>query len=66
MKRPVDGPPRRTLERALQVVKTKERLAAALGVPLQDLESYLAGEKPVPNQAFITALEIVANGKQRK
>jgi hypothetical protein len=62
----MDGAHKRTLERALQVVGTKERLAVALEVPLKDLESYLAGEKPVPNQAFITALDIVANGKQQQ
>ena len=62
----MDGAHKRTLERALQVVETKERLAVALEVPLPDLESYLAGEKPVPNQAFIAALDIVANGQHQK
>ena len=60
----MDGAHKRTLERALEIVRTKARLAVVLEVPLQDLESYLAGEKPVPNQAFIAALDIVANGKQ--
>ena len=60
----MDGAHRRTLERALDVLKTKERLAVALEVPLNDLEAYIAGEKPVPNQAFITALDIVANGRK--
>lgn len=46
----------------MRVVKTKERLAVALEVPLAELERYMAGEKPVPNQAFIIALDIVANG----
>ena len=59
----MDGAHKRTLERALQVVKTKERLAVALEVPLDDLEDYLLGQKPVPHQAFMTALDIVANGK---
>jgi hypothetical protein len=62
----MDGAHKRTLERALQVVKTKERLAVALEVPLVELESYMAGEKPVPNQAFILALDIVANGRDQK
>ena len=58
----MDGAHKRTLERALKVVQTKERLAVALEVPLDELEAYLAGDKPVPNQAFIIALDIVANG----
>jgi hypothetical protein len=62
----MDGAHKRTLERALQVVKTKERLAVALEVPLDELEAYMAGNKAVPNQAFITALDIVANGREKK
>lgn len=60
----MDGAHKRTLERALQVVKTKERLAVVLEVPVPDLEAYMAGEKPLPHQAFITAIDIVANGKE--
>lgn len=63
----MDGAHKRTLERALNVVVvTKERLATALEVTLKDLDTYLAGEKPVPNQMFLTALDIVANGKQKQ
>ena len=61
----MDGAHTRTLERALQVVGTKERLAVALELPLDELEIYMAGEKPLPHQAFITALDIVANGTGR-
>jgi hypothetical protein len=61
----MDGAHRRTLERALQVVQTKERLAVALDVPLEELETYLIGEKPLPNQVFITALDIVASGRKQ-
>jgi hypothetical protein len=60
--RTMDGSHSRTLTRALEIVVTKERLAAALDVQLQDLEKYLAGEKPLPHQAFLTALDIVASG----
>ena len=56
----MDGPHVRTLKKALEVVVTKERLAAALGVPAEELEAYLAGEKPLPNQLFLDALDIVA------
>ena len=49
----------------MQVVKTKERLAVALEMPVHELEAYMGEEKPLPDRAFITALDIVANGKQR-
>ena len=60
----MDGAHQRTLERALKVVQTKERLAAVLELPVEQIDAYLAGEKPLPHQAFITAIDIVANGKQ--
>ena len=56
----VDGSHKRTLERALEVVATKERLATALEISTADLEAYLAGEKPLPNAVFMAALDIVA------
>ena len=45
---------------ALEIVVTKERLAAALNVPREELDAYLAGAKPLPNQVFLDALDIVA------
>ena len=61
----MDGVHRRTLERALEIVVTKERLATVLEVPLEDLEAYLAGKQPLPSHALIKALDIVAtNGRQ--
>ena len=64
--RAMDGAHTRTLERALKVVQTKERLAIALGIALAELDRYMAGEKALPHQVFITALDIVATGKQRR
>lgn len=61
----MDGSHKRTLERALEVVRTKERLAIALKMPLEELDAYIAGEKALPHQAYITALDIVANGTGR-
>ena len=61
----MDGAHRRTLERALNVVQTKERLAVALEMSVEELESYLSGEKVLPNHYFIMALDIVAGGKQK-
>jgi hypothetical protein len=61
----MDGAHKRTLEKALSVVVKKERLAAALDVAMPDLEDYLAGEKPLPQKVFLTALDIVATGTQQ-
>jgi hypothetical protein len=58
----MDGAHSRTLERALQVLKTKESLATALELPLEDMDAYLSGAKPLPNEAFMLAIDIVANG----
>jgi len=57
----MDGSHTRTLQRALETLGSKERLAAALVVPLADLDAYLTGEKPLPHNAYLEALEIVAN-----
>jgi hypothetical protein len=48
----------------LQIVVTKERLAAVLEIPPDELEAYLQGQKPLPHPAFLSALDIVANGKK--
>ena len=55
----------RTLERALEIVTTKQRLATALKLSLDDLEKYLAGVEPLPQNAFLEALDIVAAGQKR-
>jgi hypothetical protein len=61
----MDGAHSRTLQRALEIVVYKERLAAALGVPMPDLEAYLTGERPLPQPLFLRALDIVANNPQQ-
>ena len=50
---------------ALQMLRSRERLAAALQVTIEELETYLEGEKPVPDAAFMVALDIVATGTDR-
>jgi hypothetical protein len=60
----MSGPHSRTLERALQIVVTKERLAAALDIEIDDLDKYLAGTEPLPHEAFLAALDIVASGRR--
>ncbi len=59
----MNGVHARTLERALEVVRTKERLAAALDLPLSEIEDYIRGEKALPQRAFLHALDIVASGR---
>lgn len=49
----------------MEVVVYKERLAAALDVPMRDLEAYLTGTKPLPQPLFLLALDIVANKPQQ-
>jgi DNA-binding transcriptional regulator YiaG len=56
----MDGAHVRTLQRALEIVVTKERLATALNVSKEELEAYLAGTKPLPSQVFLDVLDIVA------
>jgi hypothetical protein len=58
----------RTLQRALETVGTKERLATTLGLPLSELEAYMAGTATLPTSVFIAALDIVAHrsGPHRK
>jgi hypothetical protein len=60
----MDGAHKRTLEKALAIVVKKERLAAVLDVPMRDLDDYLSGEKPLPQQVFLIALDIVATRRQ--
>jgi hypothetical protein len=56
----MDGAHSRTLARALEIVVSKEALAEAIGVGLEELEGYLAGAKPLPQWAFLKAIDIVA------
>jgi hypothetical protein len=56
----------RTLHRALKAVGSTERLATALEVSVPQLEAYLAGEQTLPNNAFLAALDIVANGRHER
>jgi hypothetical protein len=55
----MDGSHQRTINKALQIVRTKERLSLALDIPLTEVERYLNGER-MPQQVFIQALDIVA------
>ena len=57
-----DTPGTRTLHRALAMLGSPEKLAAALDCPLERLQSWLSGTEP-PTSAFILALAIVARGR---
>jgi hypothetical protein len=61
----MEGPARRTLLRALEIVGTKERLAEALTTSVPDLEIYL-GDGDVPERVFFKALDVVANAPRLK
>ena len=63
----MDGAHLRTIQEALKALGAKkERLAVVLGVSTPELDEYLTGAKPLPQQVFIDALDIVAtNGLQR-
>jgi hypothetical protein len=52
----------RSLKRALEILGSKTRLATALEITEEELETYLAG-KPMPTEMFIETLDIVAHGK---
>jgi len=57
----MDGPQLRTIRKALAVLEgSKARLAAALALPIDELNSYLEGAKPLPHVVFMDALDIVA------
>jgi hypothetical protein len=57
------GPHLQTLHLALKTVGSKNRLAIALGISLDELEIYLGG-KPLPDSVFIDALGIVSLAKR--
>ena len=59
----MSGAHSRTLQRALQIVQGKERLAAALKITVPQLEGYLAGRTELPQPLFLLALDIVAGSK---
>jgi hypothetical protein len=57
------GSHQRTINKALQILRTKERLALALDLPLSELQRYLNAEA-MPHEVFIQALDIVAGSSR--
>jgi hypothetical protein len=64
----MDGPRERTIQKAFDLLLgSKERLAAALEIPPEDLDAYLDGSRQIPQEVFLRAIDIVAgiNGGTR-
>ena len=56
----MDRPTSRTLQRALELVGGPALLADKLAISPKELDDYLADRKPIPNDVFLAALDIVA------
>lgn len=57
----MNGPHLRSLQKALELLHgSRPRLAAALAISHEQLESYLAGKEALPHKAFIDVLDIVS------
>jgi hypothetical protein len=61
---PPDNAQTRTLRRALSIAGSLQCLAAALATDVETLESWLAGEHRATTEAYLTALDIVAQGER--
>jgi DNA-binding transcriptional regulator YiaG len=59
-----DNAQTRTLQRALSIAGSAERLAAALATDVDTLRSWLAGEARASTDAYLKALDIVARGER--
>ena len=55
-----DTPYTRTMERALQILGSAERLAAELGASVNDVEAWARGFTDPPPGVFLKAIDIVA------
>lgn len=57
----MNGPHLRSLQKALELLHgSKPRLATALAISAEQLESYLAGKEALPHKMFIDVLDIVS------
>jgi hypothetical protein len=52
----------RTLALALSTIGSLERLAQHLGVSVQQIEKWMAGEGRPPTRIYMKALDLVASG----
>ena len=53
-----------SIQKAIEILGSKQRLCAALWVPPRELDRYLAGE-PLPQPLLLQVLEILAGNDGR-
>ena len=53
-----------SIQKAIEILGSKQRLCAALWVPPRELDRYLAGE-PLPHTLLLQLLELVAENDRR-
>ena len=56
----MNRPASRTLQRALELVGSAQLLATKLSISQKDLDEYLSGQRAIPNEVFLAALDLVA------
>jgi DNA-binding transcriptional regulator YiaG len=61
-----DNPKARTLRRAVEAVGSEAALAETLGVSPEVVSAWLLGEQPVPNDAYMRALDVVSQGPHHR
>jgi hypothetical protein len=54
----------RTLQRALRITGSLESLASALATDVDTLQTWLSGENRATTDAYLRALDIVAQGER--
>jgi hypothetical protein len=60
----MEQPQQQSIQRAIEILGSKQRLCAALWVPPRELDRYLAGE-PLPQPLLLQVLEILAGESPR-
>jgi hypothetical protein len=55
-----------TLKRALELVGNKKALCKALWISYEELDAYLAGDKPVPRTVEAAAADLVKARQRRR
>ena len=56
----------RTLRRAVEVVGSPKALADTLGVSLESLAAWLAGDEALPSEIYLRALDVVSQGPHHR
>jgi hypothetical protein len=61
-----DSPKTRTLRRAVEAVGGPEALAQALNVSPESVTAWLLGQQPLPDDAYLRALDLVSQGPHHR